>query len=89
MDVLLWRSGLDAGETFFEEIQEVSKVSQAVLPVFFDQADACIAPMDAFRTMAELNPQLEEELWVIDTSPGFCQAVVCARRDVYDEKLGR
>ena len=89
MDVLLWRSGLDAGETFFEEIREVSKVSQAVLPVFFGQGEACVTPLDAFHTMTELNPQLAEELRIIETSPGFCQVVVCGRKDVYESTLNR
>ena len=89
MDVLLWRRGLGTGETFFEEIQEVSKVSQAILPVFFGQEEVCVTPLDAFHTMTELNPQLAEELRAIEMSPGFCQAIVCGRKDVYESKLSR
>jgi len=89
MDVLLLSNGLSTSATFFDRIREVSKVSQAVLPVFFRQDDVCVTPLDTFDTMTELNPQLGEELEVIRTSPGFCQAVVCARKDIYEKDLER
>jgi phosphonate transport system substrate-binding protein len=48
-----------------------NKPSRAVLPVFFQQADACIVTRRHFETMSELNPQIGQQLWVLASSPGL------------------
>lgn len=87
IDVLLQRNNLPASKEFFGNVEEVTKISQAVLPVFFRQADACIVLLKAFETICELNPQLEAELTVMAASPGFCRGIVCARKDIYEKRL--
>jgi|WetSurMetagenome_2_1015567.scaffolds.fasta_scaffold95427_2 hypothetical protein len=54
---------------FFGSIQEVPKVSRAVLPVFFGQKDACVVPRAGFKTMVELNPQVGRDLVEAAVSP--------------------
>ena len=85
LDTFLLKDGLPESRAFFDTIKEVNKTSQAVLPVFFGQADACLVPLQSFETMVELNPQLAEELTALITSPGFCIGLVCARQDVYEK----
>ena len=81
LDAALLRADLRSGAAFFAEVQEAKKVSQAVLPVFFGRADACVVSMESFATMVELNPQLGEALQVLRRSPPFCRGLVCARED--------
>ena len=83
LDILLARERLPEGKEFFSSIKELNKISQVVLPVFFRQADACLASRLAFETMSELNPQVGKELKAIATSPGFLTGVICFRRDFY------
>jgi ABC-type phosphate/phosphonate transport system substrate-binding protein len=83
LDILLTREKLPEGKEFFSSVREANRISQAVLPVFFRQADACLASRYAFETMSELNPQVGKELKAIATSPGFLTGVICFRRDFY------
>ena len=80
LDVLLLREGLPEGRTFFEDIMEVEKVSRAILPVFFKQADACIVTQHAFNTMVELNPQLGRVLKPLAQSRGLLKGLLCFTR---------
>ena len=68
LDVLLMRSGLPASESHFR-LRYVERASQAVLPVLFGQYEAGAVTERAFRTMVELNPQIESEIRVITRSP--------------------
>ena len=70
---------------FFSSIIEKRKSSQAVLSVFFRQADVCIATDEAFGIMAELNPQIGMQLKVIASSPEIVCTVSFFRKD-YSEK---
>jgi len=67
-------------ERFFGSVREVKKVSQAVLPVFFKQADACLVSKNSFKTMVELNPQIGKELMVLLTSDKFMYGMLCFHR---------
>ena len=88
LDTVLLENGLPESEGLFKQVKDVSKTSQAVLPVFFGKADACLVPLQTFRTMVELNPQLGEALTPLAKSPGFCRGLVCARQDIYDRYKG-
>ncbi len=81
LDTFLVKQGLTRSKYFFTNIKEVDKVSQAVLPVFFKQADACLVSRSGFETMVELNPQIGEQLAIQATSPGFILGGVFFRRD--------
>lgn len=70
-------SKLDNYNTFFSEVNKLDKPAQVMLPVFFKQADACILPKQSYRTLIELNPQLQNELVVIKESPVFVNSIMC------------
>jgi len=77
MNTMLLRNALPESEAFFSTINSVDKVSRAVLPVFFGQADACIVHRNAYATMIEMNPQLEKRLVVLAESPDFLDSLMC------------
>jgi len=79
------RQGLPVSEHFFANIKRVNKASQAILPVFFQQADAAIVDRHAFRTMVELNPQLNEQLTMLASSPALIHSIVCLSRNSDEE----
>lgn len=85
LDTFLLKEGLPESRDFFSPVRKVDKNSQAVLLVFFGQADVCLVPLQTFKTMVELNPQLDRELVILARSPGFCYGLVCARQDVYEK----
>lgn len=65
---------LDAGslgpvEEWFRSLTTDTKVSRVILPVFFGQADACLASKRGFDTMCDLNPQVARDLTTLAASP--------------------
>ena len=87
LDVLLAESGLPFVTHLLGSVTNVPKASQAVLPVFFGQVDACLVRSGSYATMVELNPQLGSELVVLAKSPWLCYAIVCARTEVFETRL--
>jgi len=86
LEVLLMREGLPESQDLLRKYRKVDKPSEALLAVFFEQADACIVTRRAFQTMAELNPQVKRELAVLASSPGFLSQVMCVRKDLDAEE---
>jgi phosphonate transport system substrate-binding protein len=86
-ETLLMREGALSARDFFLNVRETNKTSQAVLPVFFGQADACVVSHSAFGIMTELNPQLSQEIAVIALSAGYIRGVVCMSTS-FHEKYG-
>lgn len=80
VDNLLLKAGLCRLETFFQEIKYVDKAAQAVLPVFFKQADVCLASSRSFDSLKELNPQIGNELEILATSPSLLRGLICFRK---------
>lgn len=56
---------------FFTRVTKVSKLNDAVLPVFFNKAAACLVSKNGFETLAELNPQIAKQLDIILQSPEY------------------
>lgn len=75
LSTLLLQQGDCASEQYFSEIRLAKNPTQAVLQVFFHQADACVVHYYAYETMAELNPQLKTQLKVLKKSPIFAYGV--------------
>jgi phosphonate transport system substrate-binding protein len=69
LDVALHRQSLPDASRFLGEVRSVGRPSQAVLPVFFRQADAAVVTQTAYATLQELNPQLGRDLVVLSRSP--------------------
>jgi ABC-type phosphate/phosphonate transport system substrate-binding protein len=81
LETLLLKQGLGPLESFAGRITLTDRISQTLLPVFFRQADACIVTRRGFETMVELNPQIGQQLAVIESSPPFVPAVFIFRAD--------
>ena len=68
LDVLLARQGRPESGDHFRR-HSVETASAALLPVFFGQKEICVVDERAFETMAELNPQIGQQLVIMATSP--------------------
>ncbi|MEZ4599662.1 MAG: PhnD/SsuA/transferrin family substrate-binding protein [Syntrophotaleaceae bacterium] len=81
IDTLLFRQGLGSLDSLAGRITRETQITKILLPVFFRQADACIVTRNAFETMVELNPQLGQQLSIIETSPAYVPAMMAFRAD--------
>ena len=75
--------GLPPSDPFFRSVQIQPRISSAMLSVFFGKADACLVALSGFETMAEMNPQLADQLVVLATSPEVVSFVTCIRYNAY------
>lgn len=73
--------GLPPSASFSGSVEIQPRISSALLSVFFGKADACLVAESGFETMAEMNPQLAEQLVVLATSPDVVSFVTCIRSD--------
>lgn len=69
----------------FCRVTSSTKLTKALLPVFFRQTDACVVSRSSFETMCELNPQLKQHLKVIASSPEFVPSGFTFRRNYNDD----
>lgn len=79
--VSLWREGLESPKQLLGRMTRSTKLSQAVLPLFFGQADACVVTRRGLNTMVELNPQLSQRLKVLLASPTMEGTLFACRKD--------
>jgi ABC-type phosphate/phosphonate transport system substrate-binding protein len=82
LNSLLRKQGLPPAAAFLGSIKMVEAPSQAILPVFFNQADCCIVAQEGFETSQELNPQIGERLAIAATSPSLMIGILTVRKDV-------
>jgi ABC-type phosphate/phosphonate transport system substrate-binding protein len=81
LETLLMKEGYRNAGEFFSSVKEVRTPSQAILPVFFRQVDACLASQQSFDLAMELNPQLGKELVVLARSGDMVGGVISLRAD--------
>ncbi|MBL8213912.1 MAG: PhnD/SsuA/transferrin family substrate-binding protein, partial [Bryobacterales bacterium] len=86
LTVLLARDGLGLPERVLGRIRRHTKATQAVLPVFFGQADACIVSRATIETMAELNPQVGKQMRVLARAPKLASAFLACRKQYPAER---
>ena len=94
LETELMKAGL-ASSDFFSSIKESRNPSQAIMSVFFGQADACVVSIPTFEIAAEMNPQLTAKLSIVARSADFSRGIVAFRADypkvardrVYDAML--
>jgi ABC-type phosphate/phosphonate transport system substrate-binding protein len=79
LEVLLGKEAMGPPEKFFSRITRPVKVSEAALPVFFHQGDACVITRQGFELMGELNPQVTNQIRVVATSPRLVPHLTCFR----------
>ena len=89
LDTELLRMRLPPGARFFREIIRANKVSRTILPVFFNQADACLVTRRGFETMGELNPQVLRTLRVLVSSPELVPNVSAYRGEASSSDVDR
>ena len=77
LDVLLMREGKRDRSSFFRQVKETASASQAIMTVFFKQADAAIVSRGAFETSKALNPQIGNQLSVIAESKSLMGDISC------------
>lgn len=77
LETLLKAHDLPQSHDYFTQISAADKPARIILPVFFGQADACLVPESAYRTMVELNPQINTRLTILERSPGFIKTIHC------------
>ncbi|HNV69495.1 MAG TPA: PhnD/SsuA/transferrin family substrate-binding protein [Candidatus Ozemobacteraceae bacterium] len=80
LDCLLLRQKLPPSATFLQEVKTFDKASPAVLPVFFQKVEACIAREYSLSVLTELNPQIGKSLRIIEQSPLYQRGMVCFRQ---------
>jgi len=80
LEVLCRGHGLGPAAQVFTKITPASKPTQVVLPVFFGKTDACIVTRNGWEVMAELNPQVKNQLWVVAKSQPIIPGMSCFRR---------
>ncbi len=81
LDTFLLRKGMNKTDKFFKSTTFVNKLSQAVLPVFFRNSDACLVTRRGFQTMSELNPQVGKQLRILEASQELVPIVFAFRAD--------
>jgi ABC-type phosphate/phosphonate transport system substrate-binding protein len=82
LESLLRENNLPESARFFGEVNELSKTTKVVLPVFFRQKDACLVTRSGFNTMSILNPQVGKQLVIIKESPLLLPSLICVRRNM-------
>lgn len=77
LEAVLLTNGLGRSASFLGHLEEVSRASAAVLPVFFGQKDACLVDEAGFSLMRDLNPQVGAGLREIASSGPLVGSVIC------------
>ncbi|HNV68812.1 MAG TPA: PhnD/SsuA/transferrin family substrate-binding protein [Candidatus Ozemobacteraceae bacterium] len=82
LEVELAKRNLPRAEKFFSSVKRVKeKPSLAILPVFFQQADACLVRQQGLDTVAELNPQVGKNVRILMKSEPFLRGVTGFYKD--------
>lgn len=77
LDVITMRETGETSGTYFRELKEARKASQAVMAVFFRQADAAVINRGVLEGSMALNPQLGRDLVVIQESQSLLEHFTC------------
>lgn len=80
LETLTMRQGVREPDRYFSSMKEVITSSQALMPVFFRRADACIISRNSFDVMTELNPQLRNQMHIIEETAPMVTGLICMRR---------
>ncbi len=81
LDTLLMKRGLPEVGRYCSSIREVTRVYDAVLPLVLNDAEVCMASLDAFGNLVELYPRIGDLIEQLAVSPEFLRTLVCIRSD--------
>ena len=80
LNVVLHTNKLKSSEKFFGKILSVTNEKSAVYNVFFNKTDCAIVRESVFKTLSELNPQIENSLNIVEKSPRFIINVISYKK---------
>ncbi len=86
LDLLLYRNHLASREKYFGKCSPSLNESKNIMEVFFGKLDAVLVPKSSFELMCELNPQIGQQLTVIEESPVYTNGLVCFTSILKDKK---
>ncbi len=86
LENMLLEHSLPKSSVFIQKFNRAEKASQAVLPVFFGQADASIVQHYKFEALSTLNPQVDKKLHAIYESSPLLNELTCFRKGL-DENV--
>ncbi len=81
LENIMFSEGLKTGRP-----KIVENLSNAILQVYFRQADAAMVTREAFELACELNPQLKKELIVLSESPPLIPVIFILQSSTGQEK---
>ncbi len=77
LEYLLLKEVKESPASFFRQFKETAKLSQAIMGVFFRQADAALVTRAGLDSAKMLNPQIARQLRVIAESNELCDSITC------------
>lgn len=89
LDVLLFENGLDKKENYFKSIKVLDNELNAIFKVFFNEYEAALVSKSGFDLAKELNPQIENNINVIQQSENYLASVafINKRLDPYIKSI--
>jgi phosphonate transport system substrate-binding protein len=85
VETLVMREGFHDMAAFFNSVRETPSPSQALMQVFFRQADACAVTSQTFELASELNPQIGREIMALARKDKLVGGIIAVRRDLSEE----
>lgn len=89
LTTLVMREGASSPQAYFSSIRETRNAPQALMSVFFRQADACIVTDQTYALTSELNPQIARELVALASYDRLAGGLVAIRHDLPEERKQR
>ncbi len=86
LDLLLFKNHLARKEEYFKYIEPSMSESKSIMEVFFGKLDVGLVPQSSFELMCELNPQIGQQLTIIEKSPIYTNGIVCFTNVLKDTK---
>lgn len=87
LEVLLGDAALPPVHRHFQTATANAKLSKVILDVFFKRSDAALATRRGFAAIAELNPQVGQQLVALETSPPYIPGLFAFRPNIPPEFL--
>ncbi|NVN89657.1 MAG: PhnD/SsuA/transferrin family substrate-binding protein [Desulfuromonadales bacterium] len=85
LETLLIEEGGRNIASYFSSVKETRTTANAVMPVFFRQADACLMTRQVLDLACELNPQIARELVVIARQEKLSQGIIAVDHRLSEE----
>jgi ABC-type phosphate/phosphonate transport system substrate-binding protein len=84
LDLLCLENGISDKNSFFSKVEFVDKPMQAVLAVFFNNAEYCIVSNASFDIIKEMNPQVSKSLKKVISRENLVNEIICINTSLND-----